>query len=242
MSVTWAQLQDGLAALAENLEVWEGIPLPVPDLKLRVYKGHPFEALAVATGGQIADAPPDPLPDFEGAVLRNQWWSWRRNATVVIYELQGKVGHFLEPAAPDRSMARLDLWIGTIGACPAWSLEAELTARAKLRGMLSDHAYRCYELTGSFMEKSRRSGSIYLFRRNRPTVVLVPHKRGAADTWMKVLAVLCLHPIGYYEGTWAGAMVPTDDVIAHLTLMRGDEHLFWRKANHHLPSSPQAGL
>lgn len=37
-------------------------------------------------------------------------------------------------------------------------------------------------------------------------------------------------------------MVPTDDVIAHLLLMRGDERLFWRRANQHHPLDPESGL
>lgn len=65
--------------------------------------------------------------------------------------------------------------------------------------------------------------------------------RPAGDA-MQILAALCLHPIGFYQGTWAGSMVPTDEVIAHLLLMRGDEPLYWRRANQHPAWSPLAGL
>jgi hypothetical protein len=68
-----------------------------------------------------------------------------------------------------------------------------------------------------FLETSRRSGVSYLFRRLKPTLAI---KDGRA------LCALCLHPIGYYEGTWSGAMCPTDDIIAHLMLARGDEAMF----------------
>jgi hypothetical protein len=37
-------------------------------------------------------------------------------------------------------------------------------------------------------------------------------------------------------------MVPTDDVIAHLLFMRGDEAGYWGQANHHSASAPEAGL
>jgi hypothetical protein len=57
-----------------------------------------------------------------------------------------------------------------------------------------------------------------------------------------VLAALCQHPIGYYEGTWAGSMCPTDDVVAMLMLMRGDEPMFWKRSNQHPPWAPEAGL
>ena len=36
-------------------------------------------------------------------------------------------------------------------------------------------------------------------------------------------------------------MCPTDDVVAHLMLMLGDEHLFWRKANQRPPYQPKPG-
>ena len=57
-----------------------------------------------------------------------------------------------------------------------------------------------------------------------------------------MLCAPCLHPIAYYDGSWAGAMCPTDDVIAHLALMRGDEHMFWRRANQHAPWRREAGV
>ena len=90
-----------------------------------------------------------------------------------------------------------------------------------------------------FLEKSERSGVTYLFRKLRPTVALRPCRDGDG---MRVLAALCLHPIGYYDGSWAGAMCPTDDVVAHLMLMRGDEVMFWRRSNQHPADRPEAGL
>jgi hypothetical protein len=56
------------------------------------------------------------------------------------------------------------------------------------------------------------------------------------------LCALCLHPIGYYADTWAGVMCPTDEVIAHLVLMRGSEEKFWANANQHPLDRPAAGL
>jgi hypothetical protein len=51
-----------------------------------------------------------------------------------------------------------------------------------------------------------------------------------------------MHPIGYYRGTWAGAMAPTDDVIAHLMMMRADEHMYWRRAKQHPAWDPLCGV
>jgi hypothetical protein len=58
----------------------------------------------------------------------------------------------------------------------------------------------------------------------------------------RILAVLCMHPIGHFQETFSGAMCPTDDVIAHLMLMRADEHHFWKKSNIHPSWSTNAGL
>lgn len=42
---------------------------------------------------------------------------------------------------------------------------------------------------------------------------------------MRIVACLCMHPIGYYADSWAGALCPTDDVITHLLLMRSEAGL-----------------
>jgi hypothetical protein len=94
------------------------------------------------------------------------------------------------------------------------------------------------ELTGMFLETSKRSAVTYLFRRLRPTVAIGRNKDGGGN----IMAALCLHPIAYYAGSWAGAMCPTDDVLAHYCLMRGDEKMFWRRANQHAAFRPEAGL
>jgi hypothetical protein len=105
-----------------------------------------------------------------------------------------------------------------------------------------------YTCTGQFLETSKRSGLTYLFRRLRPTVVLTGQGAssdqftGEVTPGMRILTCLCLHPIAYYANSYCGAMVPTDDVIAHLLYMRADEHLYWRRANHHTAGSVLAGL
>ena len=74
-------------------------------------------------------------------------------------------------------------------------------------------------------------------RRLKPTVAI----RSEGER-LRILCCMCMHPIAYYEDSWAGAMCPTDDVLAHLMLMRGDEKMFWRQSNQHPPSRPAAGL
>lgn len=138
-------------------------------------------------------------------------------------------------------MDRLDLWLKTMGACDAWDLDAEHRARDTLRAMLTERQWMHYDMCGSFFETSPRSRLTYVFRRLRPTIALSFRGRDGRE-WVRCLAVLCLHPIGYYARSWAGCMVPSDDVIAHLSWMRGDEAGFWRQANQHDPASPEAGL
>jgi len=99
---------------------------------------------------------------------------------------------------------------------------AEKVAIQKLKTMISPGKFEQYVLTDMFIEKGK-SGVDYVLRKNRPTIAV-----GKVD----VLCALCLHPAGYYAGTWTGALCPTDEVIAHLLYIRGDEHSFWKKANH----------
>lgn len=125
-----------------------------------------------------------------------------------------------------------------VAANECWSIEAEMMAITKLRELVTPQAFKCYMLSGCFLETSKRSRVTYLFRKLRPTIALRETTGGVI--WP--IAVLCLHPIGLYEDSWAGVMVPTDDVIAHLMMMRADEHMYWRKANHHPIESPNAGI
>ena len=121
----------------------------------------------------------------------------------------------------------------TLRAAEAWTLETEATALDKLESLIKPHLFEAYVLTGTFLETSKRSGITYVFRRCRPTLAMRNDR---------LLCALCLHPIGYYKGTFAGSMCPTDEAIAHLTLMRGDEPLFWRRANQHPANRPESGL
>ena len=66
-----------------------------------------------------------------------------------------------------------------------------------------------YMLSGMFLEISKRSGVRYLFRKGLPTIAL----RDRADGGIRFLAALCMHPLAYYENTFAGAMAPSDDVL-----------------------------
>ncbi len=114
----------------------------------------------------------------------------------------------------------------------AHTITAERKAMRKLKTHLNATQWRTYVLTGMFTEPSRRSGMYYIFRRVAPTIVC----RISADkdgVYMKPFLTLCMHPVGYTAHSGTGCMCPTDDVIAHLLLMRSDEHLYWKKSVHH---------
>jgi hypothetical protein len=167
--------------------------------------------------------------------LRSTFWSTLRRVEVVIFEeADGSITKSYIPGVHN-----LEKQLRTLGCADAWGIEQESSAVQTLGTLVSHRQFKQYMLTGSFMERSRRTGLHYLFRRLRPTAVI--DVDADADK-SRVRCTLCLHPIGYYANSWAGSMCPTDDVIAHLMMMRGDEPMFWRKANQHPPHRPEAGL
>jgi hypothetical protein len=174
--------------------------------------------------------------------IRNVFWSWRYRVDVAVWEEEGRIEWGLLSVG-NRSGLELE----TLCASEAWGIEQESAAIRAMGTLLSHRQFKQYLLTGMFLERSKRSGVHYLFRKLRPTIALSGTRRcGAAwqygDDPMRILCALCLHPIGYYQQSWAGAMTPTDDVLAHLMLMRGDETLFWRRANQHPPYRREAGI
>lgn len=214
--------------IADEKGDWAGIPMPLDDQRLVIEPTHPYAALA-----QIG----------EPAEIDNQGWTagprfhshrWRADVQIV-RSPEGKAAKYIVPAVHSITQA-----LQTLGASDAWGIEQEQKALQLLGTMIRHRAFKHYLLTGMFLEKSERSGVTYIFRRLRPTVALRP---GARETDpMRILCALCMHPIAYYADSWAGAMCPTDDVIAHLALMRGDEVAFWKRCNQHPPHRPEAGL
>jgi hypothetical protein len=132
---------------------------------------------------------------------------------------------------------RLSFTIRTLEAAAVWPVEAEEKAQKKLASLIPADLFEVYMLTGHFPEISKRSQLTYLFRRGRPTIVLRQNEEVSYP-----LCALCLHPIGYYGDTWAGVMCPTDEVIAHLLMMRGSEEKYWANANQHPIDRPAAGV
>ncbi len=265
----WDRYRRTFDRISDEVDDWQGTPVYLTGHRLRLNDRHPLREayrdisdaelgpeLDIIVGGPsdgAIDPDADPvelvgqaLERAEDEEIVNHWFAAKLNCDVFIFRRRSTGRSFAvrAPRSPDRSMDRLDLWMMTLGASDAWDMAAEHKAREKLRGLLTDRQWRHYDLTGSFLETSPRSDLVYVFRRLRPTIALTPrwpwHK--TQHDRMRCLAVLCMHPIGYYDRSWAGCLVPSDDVIAHLLFCRADEAGYWRVANQHDARQPEAGL
>jgi len=229
-----ASVERGINLIAEEGCEWAGIPMPLDGESLIIEPKYPF---AKALSGKIGGTPSVHVcrdSDIsETTFLRNSFWSWHYRATVDIWSDNGKIIWGVHKGTGRRS--GFDL--GTLGCADAWSLDTEFRAMATLRELVNHRKWRQYFLTGTFIETSKRSGVTYMFRRLKPTVAI-----GRKGEELRVLCCLCLHPIAYYAESRAGAMCPTDDVIAHLMLMRGDEALYWKRSNQHPAYTVEAAL
>lgn len=235
--ITWEEYYETVAALARAAGEWAGIPVPIADQPMVIADGYRFKEVFDQTrrAGYQSCHTDDVDDDIE---LRNEWPSVSFKCAIRIWRQRQK---FFVTYSRSNSGSML---LSTLGACRMWNPQSEVQAQIKLRGHITQWQYDCYFLTGMFLETSKRSNVTYLFRRLRPTVAVTftAGLSGRGEGSARILATLCLHPIGYAADSWAGAMVPTDDVIAHLLMMRSDEHFFWRKANQHPAWMPASGL
>lgn len=229
--MTWKELRAFANGAVADKGEWGGAPIPIEGFDLIMEPRYPFKGIEkfyrkLASKGD------------DGIEILNRWYSYANGCEIIIYREDG-ISRFARWG--NSSGARLNYWFNTLGiaAGHAWDMDVETRAVEKLKSLVTEHALHCYQLTGSFLETSKRSGVTYFFRKLRPTVALRPNPRLGG---MQAIAVLCMHPLGYYADTWAGAMCPTDDVVAHLMLMRGDEHRYWKKANHHPMWMASAGI
>lgn len=220
---SWSATRGLLKRMSDKAEEWAGLPMPIEGETLTVEPSYPFAA--------VLNQPDEDEPD-DGVTVRNSFWSTKHRRDIVVYNESGKVRHTAMPG-----VGHLDHDMRTMGCSVAWGIEQEQRALKLLGTMVRHHIFKMYLLSGMFPETSKRSGVTYIFRRLKPTVAL-----RAQDNRLRVLCCMCMHPIAYYSGSWAGAMCPTDDVIAHLAMMRSDEPMFWRRANQHPSYRPEAGL
>lgn len=227
----YAGLRNAIRESAQRNGHWAGLPMPLDDLEL-VIEPHFPKALELMKIGRAAEETEKAAAE-EKATPRNSFWSTRRRCEIIIWtEPDGKIGWGRIPGTHHLAQE-----LNTGLASVAWGIEQEHNALNLLATMIPHHAFKSYLLTGMFIESSQRSRVAYMFRKLRPTVAISMRQK-----YPMILACLCLHPIGYYRDSWAGAMCPTDDVVAHLTLMRGDEPMFWKRASQHPPWRPEAGM
>jgi hypothetical protein len=238
--VTLAEATRLVAELRMANKDWSGMPLPVPGLDLVIEPRYRHQKITEFRWQDCFEEDGTRIPLNEEAVaqspsayrLVNSWWSDRLRTKIMVY--QDKHGHARVGAETENT-----LWFAlrTMEAAVAWPLQAEEKAQKKLASLIPAHLFEIYMLTGHYNEVSERSGLTYIFRRGRPTVAM--REMGEA---FHILCALCLHPIGYYAQTWAGVMCPTDEVIAHLLMMRGSEEKYWANANQHSIDHPAAGV
>lgn len=246
----WSDVARAISQVMTARGEWCGFPLPLPGAGLVLEDQHPGHGM-LAEVQKIVDGDRAPslhvcTDDDLGWYHINDWAGTVRGieVRVCVYRHEdGRYKHGFELLPPKRNR----LMFGCFDALDAWDLNTELTAIQSLQKLLPKRMFKAYMLTGQFLETSKRSGLTYLFRRLRPTVVLSPRRWDwqtgqSTDGNMRIVTTLCLHPLAYYKNTWCGAMVPTDDIIAHLMLMRGWEEGYWRRANQHPPTAPEAGL
>ena len=237
--LTLAQASRRLAQERLGQQDWSGLPIPIPGLSLVLEPRYKLKALETFRwkecydeNGSRYDIPEEPPPEPSEYRRVNSWWNERFQVTVsVLRDKQGRARLGL------KQVDRLSFTLRTLEATAAWPVEAEQNAQKMLASLIPGDQFESYLLTGHFFETSKRSQVTYLFRRGRPTIAMRDTEE--ACYW---LCALCLHPIGYYGDTWAGVMCPTDEVIAHLLLMRGSEEKFWANANQHRIDHPAAGV
>lgn len=204
--------------------------MPLDGERLVIEPSYPNAEALTGMCGQ-KDVEYGPPPGF----LRNVFYSHKMRCRINVWQdFAGRVHWIADPA-----IHHFGHDLTTLACSEAWGLEQEGNAVQLLGTLVRHRQLKQYLLTGMFVEMSKRSGHTYIFRKLRPTVVL---HRSAGNEPLRIMCCLCMHPIAYYAGSWAGAMCPTDDVIAHLMLMRADEPMFWRRSNQHAPGTPEAGL
>ncbi len=234
--LTYAQASRKFAEEHLVKDDWSGLPVPVLGLKLVLEPRYKHKSLEKfrwkefyepdGTRHAVADEPPIQPSEFTWV---NSWWNSTYQVTITVWK--DKLGR---ARFSFKAESRLALALQTLEAASVWPVEAEQKAQQKLASLIPEDLFELYLLTGHFTETSKRSQVTYLFRKGRPTIAL------REDEY--VLCALCLHPIGYYGDSWAGVMCPTDEIIAHLLMMRGSEEKFWANANQHPVDHPAAGV
>jgi hypothetical protein len=243
---TWEGFRAVIQQLATGLDEYAGVPTPIGDINTIVHPSFGFSKFFSNQAEDKAKKDPEYLENAEyesKCQIINEFWSWRYRTKVMIFrDPNGKLDWVKSTRFGNQASMLLNT-MSVIGS--AWDLEQETKALEILYEKITDHQFKTYIMSGCFAEQSKVSGVNYFFRRLRPTIAVTTKGGGFKDMSKRtprILCTLCLHPIGYYEDSWSGALCPTDDVLAHLMLMRADEKLYWKRANQHPSYLPQSGI
>ena len=233
---TWKDFYSGINRVADEQGCVYGMPLPV-------FVGEEIKTPITAQGtplhpnfGLNLTAMAEDLLE-QGIPVRNSW-STLGDKTVCVVNTEKGPMYLPEYHAGTR--LRMFMNGLSIRMASYLNTEAEISAMLSLKEKLKPQQWRCYVLNGAFIERSKRSDIYYFFRKGFPTLAVSFHGTNADGG--KVLAALCLHPMGYWPGTFAGVMTPTDEVITHLLLMRTNERKYWAKCGQWNASDLRSGL
>jgi hypothetical protein len=259
------ELHQGLAKLADTTDAPHGLPLPsMHELRHPVHMSYgmrDYEDAFKFMQDRIAKAE-EGETEAEGEAGARAFVCRTRDTSILEWEVNGwPVSQYVSimaeyeydsdadgvPLSDKMKMRRrwvsrrslvdqkvtllLDSWALRFGGVSA---EAEISAQAYLLKRLNDQQQRSYVLGGSFVEESKRSGVAYLLRKGLPTLAFGKDNH--------LLCALCLHPFGAYVQSYVGIMPPSDEVLAHVLLIRADEHRFWKKSGQHAAWDPRSGV
>lgn len=234
MHSMWLKIKELIQDRAKEQGHLYGAPVPIEGFQLVVAKRFPnrqaYENINEVT---FSDPHRDKQVVDPSEIVVNHFE--RTDADYFIIRQDGKTRMERYPIDRTKLAWQYAMRTATVGL--EWDAEAEVKAHSKLKELIGTARINRYICSGIVMETSKRSNITYLFRRGKPTI--------AHSNWKGILrpiAALCLHGIGYYHQTFAGAMVPTDDLICHLLLMRADEHRYWRNCNIHKIEAVESGI
>lgn len=260
--MTWKELSKIVCGLVQEQGEWAGAPMPVENYELVVAPSYSYQALNGMKWANMEDrlgmTPVEPQLEFEETSkdatvtevvetlvdifqpqVVNSWWMPSRGGYVhVIRDRFGKSRAYIDWEFVARPAKTVEKAFAFFEAAEVLDGAAEMMAMDKLRSLIKPHLFNGYLIHGMILETSPRSGVTYIIRKGKPTIALRPGLDGNS----RILCCLCMHPIGYYAGSMCGVMVPTDEVISHLILIRAKEEFFWRKANQHPSWAWEAGL
>lgn len=241
--MTWESVRFAINQLCEARGWHHGCPMPSAtdqEHALIVAKGAPLhngrgrvsfarERIHIDTEETCNECDyPQDLYRYEG-----------KQITTSFYRYKGKIEKLEEPMAHWRLKMLMDTLMVRAGSVDP---NAELVAISTLRTKITEGQWSSYILSGAFPEKSMRSGVTYILRKGLPTLAVTEKPLPDGKTQRKFLTALCLHPMAYYEETFAGSQPPTDEIIGHLMMIRADEHRFWKKSGQHPLEDIRAGV